>query len=107
MKIMNIPVDGLTYYLKRDSWLRDFSMNDVKPVECDKLAEHSFLEKRDNIIETYFYKKDYEKLAGLLEHSSKDLCSKKAGCHEVISQRQETSFKMNNHFPDEFPYHSH
>ena len=50
MKIMNIPTDGLTYYLRRDSWLSDFSLNNSESVDPDKYVERSLSEKRDIII---------------------------------------------------------
>ena len=89
MKIMNIPTDGLTYYLRRDSWLSDFSLNNSESVDPDKYVERSLLEKRDIIVENFFYKKDYERLAGFLKNSTKDsdkdLGSKKDVC-DVIKE---------------------
>ena len=65
MKIMEIPPEGLTFYLKRDSWLNDFALNNVENLGSEFLIENTFLKKRDRIIETLFYKKDREKLLDL------------------------------------------
>ena len=68
VQIMQIPIDDLEYYLKRDQWLRDFS-GDCTGIDNELIYDNEIKEKTDEIIETVFYKPDLAMIRRILKKS--------------------------------------
>ena len=93
-KIMAIPENRVTYYINRDIWYLDFVLGDVSELDRTFVMKESTKEKVQEIIEEYFYKKDYEAICAikidkirkdtLLERIKKMLCNNKK--YDVIDK---------------------
>lgn len=68
VQIMQIPIDDLEYYLKRDEWLRDFAGDDTG-ITKELIYDNEINEKTGEIIEIVFYKPDLEMIRGILKKS--------------------------------------
>lgn len=84
--VMNIPTEEITYYLKRDNWYLKFALGDDAEVDRAFAEEESIKEKVQNVIEEYFYKKDYEALCKIKEFSESDEKDEKKKVCECIQE---------------------
>lgn len=80
-RVMDIPENYITYYLKRDVWLLRFALGDDAEVDHSFAEENSTKEKVKSIIEEYFHKRDYEELCRIKgDKSTGNYISKKMVC---------------------------
>lgn len=61
-KLMNISMERLSYYIKRDEWYRKFVLEDAAEVDRGFAEEEDVKEKVQAVIEELFYIRDYEAL---------------------------------------------
>lgn len=64
-KMMDIPEDRLTYYLKRDIWYLNFVLGDDSEIDRIFAMKDSTKEKVQKILVEYFYQKDYDAISGI------------------------------------------
>lgn len=61
-KVMNIPAERIAYYLKQNEMYRDFALGNDSEMDYASVEKDYIKEKVQNIINDYFYEKDYEEL---------------------------------------------
>ena len=70
IQIMQIPLNGLEYYLERDKWLCEFA-GDSTGISRESINDVDNIKKRDEIIEKEFYKPDLEMLRRIRDSKNK------------------------------------
>jgi len=79
-KIMEIPIDGISYYLKKCDWLKDFVSESLEPEVC---LSNAIIEKANKVIAEVFYSEDCKKLYHILNKESKGNLKKKDVCDAI------------------------
>lgn len=94
-KVMDIPEERISYYLKRDSWYLKFTLGDDSIPDRDLIIKKSIKEKAQKMIEDYFYAKDYEALCKIKGIDTTECCNRKEQVRECIKELVEDKVYKN------------
>lgn len=70
-KMMDITIDNISYYLKRDEWLKEFTLGNDDEVLLNVSFKEHYVKKVDSILKEFFYLEDYRVLYKLVENHIK------------------------------------
>ena len=99
-KVMDIPENHISYYLERDDWFLDFTLNDNTAINHSFAEERNIKEKVQSVIEVYFYNKDYKELCRIKGNEThEEPISKKMICDcikELVEQKVYATLSKND-----------